>query len=160
MAASIIFRRRSTAAAIQAASRGSLAVWFPARWFRPQLVLAANVSNDASKVRDEVGGAEILPVKLLEFRIDLRLILENLGRTFRVRECHGMSFSERTNHPRQFAFHQISRELAPDSLLIACRKQHPGLGGSVFDGISIDMIALGAFEAPQVKARPVRLDPP
>jgi hypothetical protein len=39
------------------------------------------------------------------------------------------------------------------------RDQQPRFGGCVFDRILIDVIALRAFEAAQVKARSMRLDP-
>jgi hypothetical protein len=45
-----------------------------------------------------------------------------------------------------------------NSLFARFRHQQPRFGASVFNAVSIDMMALGAFEAPQVKARPVRQD--
>jgi hypothetical protein len=45
-----------------------------------------------------------------------------------------------------------------NSLFAHFRHQQPRLGASVFNAVSIDMMALRAFEAPQVKAGPVRQD--
>jgi hypothetical protein len=45
-----------------------------------------------------------------------------------------------------------------NSLFVRFRHQQPRLGASVFNAVSIDVMALRAFEASQVNARPVRQD--